>query len=291
VISHPEAPDGSRPVPFRAAASAPAATEPAIGERRPSPGRRGLGSALRRMIARRAAARQTDSRAARGGRLAVAVCGLAAIFATLLFLSRPLPDEGKPGQLADAYSGLQDRLFPARSASAVGAAGSWARAAGGAPASHPPVADPPSTGALSLAGGPEATASATGPATELVARLQAAQLTTPRGISGVVRLAPQFASRISPGDILFIYAREPGGNGAPVAFIRKRARHLPLAFFLDDSTSINPARPLSRHDRLVIGARVSRKGDAAASAGDLQGSLEAHYGAAGVVIVIDSEVR
>jgi len=112
-----------------------------------------------------------------------------------------------------------------------------------------------------------------------------------RGISGVIRIAPELASRVRPGDPVYVFARTADADGIQLAFIRKRAGELPMTFFLDDSTSIDPARPLSSHGRLVIGARVSRKGKPLADAGDLQGSLVADYGAAGVVIVIDTEVK
>jgi len=287
VLPQPETLHNSRSAADRAAVSAPAEADCSIGERRPGIGREGARSAIRSVLARAGAGRLRWG-TARPGRVAVAFGGLVAVFAASLILSRTQPDQEATAWPAGAHSGSAGRSSPAKTATEDG---SRAAATGGAAAVPAGPAGFSSQGPFSLAAGPETTGGGTGPATGFVARLQAAQSAPPRGISGVVRLAPEFAGRVAPGDILFIYAREPGGAGAPVAFIRKRARQLPLAFFLDDSTSINPARPLSGHDRLVIGARVSRNGDAAASAGDLQGSLEAQYGAAGVVIVIDSEVR
>lgn len=114
-----------------------------------------------------------------------------------------------------------------------------------------------------------------------------------RGISGVVRIAPAFANRIDAADTLFVTVQSVDGDRAPLVVLRKRAHELPVAFFLDDSTAINPARLPSRHNELVIVARVARRGSAAtAAAGDLQGwSAPVRYGQAGVVIVIDSEVK
>ncbi len=114
-----------------------------------------------------------------------------------------------------------------------------------------------------------------------------------RGISGVIRIAPALVDRIGSGDTLFVYAHALDGDPTPLAVVRKRAHELPVAFFLDDSIAINPARLPSRHNQLVIGARVARRGSGAApAAGDLQGfSAPVRYGQAGVVIVIDSEVK
>jgi cytochrome c-type biogenesis protein CcmH len=110
------------------------------------------------------------------------------------------------------------------------------------------------------------------------------------GISGVVRVAPELAARVAPTDTVFIFARAE--NGPPLAVLRKSARELPVAFFLDDSTGINPQRRLSAENRVVIGARISRKGDAVAGPGDLQGfSAPVDVRQAGVVVVIDSEVK
>lgn len=114
-----------------------------------------------------------------------------------------------------------------------------------------------------------------------------------RGISGVVRIAPGLVNRIESSDTLLVYARASEGDQAPLVVLRKRAHELPVAFFLDDSIALNPARLPSRHNELVIGARVARRGSAGAPvAGDLQGfSVPVRYGQAGVVIVIDSEVK
>lgn len=113
------------------------------------------------------------------------------------------------------------------------------------------------------------------------------------GISGVVRIAPGLVNRIGSSDTLFVYAQALDGDPAPLVVLRKRVQDLPVAFFLDDSIAVNKTRLPSRHNELVIRARVARRGSAAApAAGDLQGfSGPVRYGQAGVVVVIDSEVK
>lgn len=123
-------------------------------------------------------------------------------------------------------------------------------------------------------------------------RLAQAEAASERpGISGVVRVAPELAGRVAPTDTVYIFARAESG-GPPLAVLRKSARELPVTFFLDDSTGINPQRRLSDENRVLIGARVSRSGDAVARKGDLYGfSIPVAVRQAGVVVVIDSEVR
>ncbi|MES3013691.1 MAG: c-type cytochrome biogenesis protein CcmI, partial [Pseudomonadota bacterium] len=55
----------------------------------------------------------------------------------------------------------------------------------------------------------------------------------------------------------------------PLAIRRYPASALPLAFTLDDSTAMSPALRLSKFDRVVVGARISKSGDAMPQPGDL----------------------
>ena len=91
-------------------------------------------------------------------------------------------------------------------------------------------------------------------------------------ITGVVTLAPSLAGRVQPGDILFVFARAAEGPRMPLAILRKQARDLPLSFTLDDSTAMSTELRLSGASRVVVGARISRAGQAMPAVGDLQGS-------------------
>ena len=111
-------------------------------------------------------------------------------------------------------------------------------------------------------------------------------------IRGVVKIAPELAAKVRPGDTVFIFARAEQGPRMPLAVLRKRGRDLPVEFTLDDSMAMSPAAKLSDHPRVVIGARVSKSANAAAQAGDLQGlSAPVGVGANGVNVVIDTELR
>jgi cytochrome c-type biogenesis protein CcmH len=92
-----------------------------------------------------------------------------------------------------------------------------------------------------------------------------------KSISGTVSLAPALLARTRPDDTLFVYARAAEGSRMPLAILKKQVKDLPLAFTLDDSQAMSPTATLSTAPRVVVGARVSRSGNAAPQAGDLQG--------------------
>ena len=85
-----------------------------------------------------------------------------------------------------------------------------------------------------------------------------------------VNLAPELAQRVAPDDVLFVFARAAEGSRAPLAIQRLRAADLPLSITLDDSHAMVPQMNLSSAARIVVGARISRSGNAQAQSGDLE---------------------
>ena len=75
----------------------------------------------------------------------------------------------------------------------------------------------------------------------------------------------------NPKDTLFIFARSVDGPRMPIAVVRKQMSDLPLTVVLDDSASMMEQRRLSRFDKVVVSARISRTGDAMPQQGDLIG--------------------
>jgi cytochrome c-type biogenesis protein CcmH len=111
-------------------------------------------------------------------------------------------------------------------------------------------------------------------------------------LKGTVRLSPELKAKVSPDDTVFIFARAAQGPPMPLAVKRAKVRELPLAFALDDSMAMAPGMTLSAHPRVVIGARVSKSGQATPQPGDLQGaSAPVANDAANVIVVIDSVVK
>jgi cytochrome c-type biogenesis protein CcmH len=111
-------------------------------------------------------------------------------------------------------------------------------------------------------------------------------------VSGMVRLAPELAGKVAPGDTVFIFARAAEGPRMPLAILRKRGSDLPAEFILDDSMAMAPQMKLSTFPSVVIGARVSKSANASPQPGDLQGSSgPVKVGDRGVSVVIDTELR
>jgi len=111
-------------------------------------------------------------------------------------------------------------------------------------------------------------------------------------VMGGVKVAPELAAKVGPGDTVFIFARAEQGSRMPLAILRKQGRDLPAEFTLDDSMAMSPAAKLSDHARVVIGARVSKTANATPSPGDLQGlTAPVKVGANGVNVTIDTELH
>ena len=86
-----------------------------------------------------------------------------------------------------------------------------------------------------------------------------------------ISLAPALAAKAAPGDTVFIFARAQAGPKAPLAIQRRQVKDLPLDVTLDDSMAMSPALRLSTVAQVVIGARISKSGNAMPQPGDLQG--------------------
>ena len=93
----------------------------------------------------------------------------------------------------------------------------------------------------------------------------------PATVQARITLAPALASRAAPGDTVFIFARAPQGGRAPLAIQRRQVQDLPMDITLDDSMAMSPATRLSSASQVVIGARISKSGNAMPQPGDLQG--------------------
>ena len=110
--------------------------------------------------------------------------------------------------------------------------------------------------------------------------------------SGTVTLAPALARQAQPEDTLFLFVRPAEGSRMPLAILRKQVKDLPLNFKLDDSLSMLPGGDLSGIKKVVVGARVSKSGNAAPQPGDLSGqSAVVAMGAGNVKLEIKDVVK
>lgn len=94
-------------------------------------------------------------------------------------------------------------------------------------------------------------------------------------LAGQVELDKGLLSKAGPNDTVFIFARATEGPRMPLAILRKQVKDLPANFVLDDSMAMNPMMKLSNFSRVVVGARISKTGNAMPQPGDLQGFSQA----------------
>jgi cytochrome c-type biogenesis protein CcmH len=90
-------------------------------------------------------------------------------------------------------------------------------------------------------------------------------------VSGHITVAAALKDLVGPDDAVFVFARRTEGSRMPIALLRKRGRDLPLDFALDDTLAMVPDARLSQQKQVIVGVRVSKRGDAIPVAGDLEG--------------------
>ena len=91
-----------------------------------------------------------------------------------------------------------------------------------------------------------------------------------RTLTVEVSLAAELSNRINPSDTLFIFARPVAGPKMPLALRRLTAGQLPVTVTLDDTMGMMPEMNLASFPEVVVGARISRSGDAMPQTGDLE---------------------
>jgi cytochrome c-type biogenesis protein CcmH len=112
--------------------------------------------------------------------------------------------------------------------------------------------------------------------------LSAAQVTV------TISLAPALKSRLVSEVPLFVFAREPGSRGPPLAAKRLSSAAIGTQVSLSAADSMIPGHALINGQRVSITARVSFSGQPVPSAGDLYGELSYEVGSDGMRnLVID----
>ena len=85
-----------------------------------------------------------------------------------------------------------------------------------------------------------------------------------------VALDPKFKDTVRPNDTLFVFAKAAHGPPMPLAIARLTAAQLPTIVTLTDAMAMVPSMTLSQFPQIVVGARISKSGNAIAQSGDLQ---------------------
>ena len=110
-------------------------------------------------------------------------------------------------------------------------------------------------------------------------------------IRGTVTLDSALRSKVAATDTLFIFARAVSGPRMPLAIKRVPASELPTRFVLDDSMGMPGGPKLSDHQQIIVGARISKSGDATPHPGDLEGLAPAvSLGAQDIRVTISTEI-
>ncbi len=148
----------------------------------------------------------------------------------------------------------------------------------------------------SAAGGPGAGAlGPLGPAQTAAAAVPPGQNTAPGAAApgaaeATVNLtiAPALKGRLTGDAPLFVFAREPGSRGPPLAAKRLTSSAIGTQIHLSSADSMMPGRALVAGQRVSITARISFSGQPLPAAGDLYGELSYDVGRDGVRnLVID----
>jgi len=92
-------------------------------------------------------------------------------------------------------------------------------------------------------------------------------------VSVNIRIAPAIKARLTREAPLFVFAREPGGKGPPLAAKRLTSAAIGTQIHLSSADSMIPGRVLTKGSRVSITARVSFSGQPLPAAGDLYGEL------------------
>jgi cytochrome c-type biogenesis protein CcmH len=103
-----------------------------------------------------------------------------------------------------------------------------------------------------------------------------------------ISIAPALKSHLTGAVPLFVFAREPGGQGPPLAAKRLTSAALGSEVRLSAADSLIPGRSLVAGQKVSITARISFSGQPLPAAGDLYGELTYDVGRDGVrELVID----
>ncbi len=165
-----------------------------------------------------------------------------------------------------------EAMLDARIAELAAADGAPAAAGQAAPGEAGGVADDAAAGTNASAKGTSASAGDLAAATATVS----------------ISIAPALKARLKSETPLFVFAREPGTQGPPLAAKRLTSAAIGTQVRLSSADSMLPGRKLVSGRQVSITARVSFSGQPTPAAGDLYGELSYDVGRDGVRnLVID----
>lgn len=139
---------------------------------------------------------------------------------------------------------------------------------------HAPVAGAPSTPATTPATAPPAAAgAATGEAV----------------VNVNVTLSPKLSANLPASAPLFVFVRDPGQPGPPLA-VKRLANRFPQSVQLTAADAMVPGRQLNAGQTVQVVARIARSGTPVAQSGDPFGEISYHVGRDKIVDVVIDQV-
>lgn len=107
-----------------------------------------------------------------------------------------------------------------------------------------------------------------------------------------VELSPAQRANAAPDDTVFVFAKAVSGPPMPLAIRRLQVSQLPADVELSDEDAMVAEMSLSKFPKVVLGARVSKRGDAMPQPGDLESApLETDVAGAGALVLTIDRVR
>ncbi len=107
------------------------------------------------------------------------------------------------------------------------------------------------------------------PETQEFSKSDISEAKTGQSVTLSISLADKLIGEVSPEDSVFIYAKAFSGPPMPLAAARMQVKDFPIIIKLDDGMAMTPQTKLSSFDEILVGARVSKSGQATATSGDL----------------------
>ena len=140
---------------------------------------------------------------------------------------------------------------------------------------------------IAAANGDEATKTAVSPAQDgnKPAVANAKQVTVK------ISLDDKFLGQVNPEDSVFVYAKAQSGPPMPLAAKRIAIKDLPVSIVLDDDMAMMPQMKISMFPMLIVGARVSKSGNAISQDGDFYVEQEKVSHGDEIALSIDSVLK
>lgn len=117
--------------------------------------------------------------------------------------------------------------------------------------------------ALQAEPGPHSAPRAARPVAEAVPAVEPIALTVE------VSVAEELMDSVGSTHVLYVYARDPAGPPMPIAALRVQPTTWPVSVILDDTATLRPGLRLGQYSEVLVGAHISRSGEAMAQSGDL----------------------